>query len=233
MVKYMSMPQSKSDVIVLQEKWTENIKKHPIAFGLLLLFCLAPLVLIFFVREEGSTSMIVLAACIFALFLLVHIPTIIRMISPKRYEVSLSDGKIKIIKEDKEILNVKGEQITFLDFVRHPLTKDVTAIKIQHTDEKSKTRYFTMSLVFISKEDIKELTNSVSTFYDLNVDKAKQTDGENWKKNFFIFLLITVGIGVYLLTTKEDASDKMIIAFIASIVMLIVSIVKLVGKKRS
>lgn len=231
MANYVSAPQSNSEVLVLQEKWDENIKRHPIAFTILLLmFVVAPLVCSFFVKENRELFFVVIAVG-FLFFLLVNIVSIIKFFSPKCYKVSVADGRIKILKNDKEVLNVKGGQITFLKFVNHPMSKnEVTGLRVQYTDENSKTRYFNMNLSFIPKENCKELVNRVATFYVNNVNQANQTDGENWKTNLIISLILTIVLG-FLAANDHGEDGRIVVALCFGVIWMLVSLYKLLKKK--
>ena len=162
--------------------------------------------------------------------LLINILTIIKLFSPNHYEVSTTGGRIKILKNGVEVLNVAGQQITFLKFNINPVGKDVNNLRISYTDDNSKTKYFTLPLSFIPKTQCNELCNRVALFYSKNVNKDKLTDGENWKVNLVISLVVFVVV-IVLISTSEEVSGKMIFALVASVIFLLYSIVKLANGK--
>ena len=222
--------QSTPGSIVLQEKWNENIKRHPIAFSILfVLFVVFPLLLVFFAIENRGIIWIVIL-CLVAFFLLINILTIIKMFSPNHYEVSTTDGRIKILKNDVEVLNVKGEQITFLKFINNPVGKDIISLRVSYVDDNSKTKFYTLPLSYIPKADCRELYDSVASFYVQNVNISKLTDGENWKVNLVISLVLFVLMALFCIFSDE-VSGKMIFALIASLFFLIYSIVKMANSK--
>ena len=221
---------STPDCIVLQEKWNENIKRHPVAFSILfVLFVVVPLLLVFFATENRGIIWI-LILCLVAFFLLINILTIIKMFSPNHYEVSTTDGRIKILKNGVEVLNVKGEQITFLKFINNPVGKEITNLRISYVDDNSKTKFYSLPLAYIPKADCKELYDSVASFYVRNVNFNKQTDGENWKVNLVISLVLSVLMALFCIFSDE-VSGKMIFALVASLFFLIYSIVKMANSK--
>lgn len=217
--------QSTPDCIILQEKWNENIKKNPIAFSLaIIVFVVTPLLICIYTSDRSILLL-------FVLFLLINIPSIIKMLSPNHYEVSTTGGRIKILKNGVEVLNVKGQQITFLDYDKHPFAKnEIVKLRINYVDDNSKTKYYSLPLGFIPKADLKELRNYIEDFFAKDVNKDKLTDGENWKAKLIISLVFFVFFAFSCYATK-DVSGRMIFALFLSFSFLIISIVKMTKNK--
>lgn len=229
MEKYVSMQQPKTGVLMLQEKWSENIKRHPIAFGFLfLLLFVAPLVLVlFYTPKDRMASLAVPAAgCLF--FFLINIPSIIRIFSPKRYEVSVADGRLKIIKNDKEVLNIKGSDITYLKFVKQ--FSDYNGLVVHYDDEKSNKGKFTMNMAFIPKSECEPFVERVAVFYSQNAVQSKQTDGQNWKQGFFIGLVCTIILGCILGSGVEDR--RAFVGLVFSVLLTLFSLFKLLNNAK-
>lgn len=157
---------STDTTLVLQEKWNESFKKHPIANGFLLLLTLVWVVLsIYGLFGEGDyRALWTLLAFWLLLMLLLNIPVLKRLRSPKRYEVTIADERLNIKRNGLEILNVKGEDITFLQFVKY--YKDIIGLNLKYKNENSETVNFSMKqLSFIPREECREFANRVATFY--------------------------------------------------------------------
>ena len=158
---------STDTTLVLQEKWNESFKKHPIAFGLLLLLTLVWVGFSIYgllFGEGDYRALWIMVAFWLLLMLLLNIPVLIRLRSPKRYEVTIADERLNIKRNDLEILNVKGEDIAFLQFVKY--NKDIIGLNLKYKNENSETVNFSMKqLSFIPREECREFANRGATFY--------------------------------------------------------------------
>ena len=153
--------------LVLQEKWNESYKKHPIALGILALFTLVCVCFSIYgtlFGEGDYRALWIMVVFWLLIMLLLNIPVLKRLRSPKRYEVTIADERLKIKRNDLEILNVKGEDIPFLQFVKYQ--KDIVGLNLRYKNENSETVNFSMKqLSFIPREECREFANRVATFY--------------------------------------------------------------------
>lgn len=224
--------QTKASVtmMVLQEKWNVYLKKHPVICFFAIVLCLLSLLLIVF--APNKELLIYGAVCFTFFFLLFFASTIIAMISPNRYEVSMAEGRLRILKNGQEIVNTSGQQITFLCLMRHSgmLGDAPVKLRINYLDENGKTRRYTLRLVNIPTEECEELAKQLTLFAASNVDK-KQTDGENWIVHL-CFSLVCIAVTGAICIFSDEVDGRIIIALVLSLLGFVYSLVKCLTQKR-
>ena len=161
--------------IVLQEKWIEIVKKHPLAyFFLILFFCVLPLVLAIFIFSTSSDKNVVgviMVAFGLLIFLLLNIRVIRCMVAPKRFEVSVEDDRLLVKKNEEEVLNIRGKDVTFFKLFYY--MKEFKAFRVDYTDDNGHVKRFVLPLDFVPKKDCEDLLQPLALFYKNSVDSPK------------------------------------------------------------
>ena len=233
---------SSAKSIVLQEKWTELIKKRPVIYTLCTLFFVGlPLALMFlFLFTEPNSDLnnsefdkkyVGIALFVFSLlfYLLLNIRIIKRIFAPRQYKVTVDGDNLVIERNGKNEVSISGDQITF--FKIYMQGKTILSLRIDYTDDNSYTKRYVLPLDFITRDKCNEFLQVVDKFYSQHVDQRKLTDGENWNKNFIIFLILTIIMAIFYASKDPDErSSKFLVALIIGCIGTVISLVKVINK---
>ena len=223
----------KANIIVLQEKWIVFVKKHPfVYFFMILLFCILPLALVIVTPSSNYDKggvIILMVSLLF--FLLLNVRVIRRMVAPKRFEVSLEDDRLLIKKNEEEVLNVMGKDVSFFKLIYY--MKVLKAFRIDYNNLNGQVKRFILSLDFVPNEDCEALLQILALFYSKNVDSKKLTDGENWGTNLLISIVFLISLFVLGCMSDDGISGKILFAIIINICFFILSLYKYLALKNN
>ena len=223
----------KANIIVLQEKWIVFVKKHPfVYFFMILLFCILPLALVIVTPSSNYDKggvIILMVSLLF--FLLLNVRVIRRMVAPKRFEVSLEDDRLLIKKNEEEVLNVMGKDVSFFKLIYY--MKVLKAFRIDYNNLNGQVKRFILSLDFVPNEDCEALLQILALFYSKNVDSKKLTDGENWGTNLLISIVFLISLLVLGCMSDDGISGKILFAIIINICFFILSLYKYLALKNN
>lgn len=145
--------------VQLQERWQMWPSKHPVVFVLMLLmFLLLPIVLMFLSFTDGEFTLgLVIFAISFCFFLIINIPTIIRMFNPATYLVKIKEGILTISRNKEEKFSISVQDIKKIVFYRHAGT--ITGVKIykEAPDLFYSGEGYHLPLAYIPQKEIEEL----------------------------------------------------------------------------